>query len=458
MADPWDLAAEYSRQRSNERIARGELGGKYDIANMNIVAREQAASTLFGRQLQRDELTYGRQLERDAASRQFSHEENYLQNVTYKRMGRRGGRRDYVGGGRGNPQQGGGELMSPQGAMDYYVNARGVPPHVAAAIVGNIDVESGWDPAVWSGARRGDNGSAAYAGQWRGPRQAALINFARQNGHEQPTAQDQLDFFLAEGSMGHDRGAQIAQNAALSAQSPEEAAHAWMTHYERPSADPGVNRVDRRMAVARQVYEQYAGAGGQATPQQIATGTPWGGGSTQRRYGAGGGIPSAAELYAQEQADQDAVGTVDVNQPMRPWTDIDASNEGLTAGEWAAVQARDMDIVGTNFFSGAQIATLTPREKDRLMALGGYDPEGTNEYLILQPKPTSPQYDPNGMPTSGAGTGPAPIPLSGQTQSTQGTQAPAVTTSAIPVKGRNRRNPDTGELEFLIDGEWHTSE
>src|SRR5262245_60372019 len=122
MTTPWDLAAEYSKQSLERDIASGNLQGRYDIANMNINAREQAANTLFGRQLARDELTYGRQQERDAAARQFTHEENYLQNVTYKRMGRRGGRRDYTGGGRGNPQQGGGELMSPQGAMDYYVN------------------------------------------------------------------------------------------------------------------------------------------------------------------------------------------------------------------------------------------------------------------------------------------------------------------------------------------------
>src|SRR5262245_55672504 len=130
MPTPWDLAAEYNKQRSNERIASGELAGKYDIANMNIAAREQAASTLFGRQVQRDELTYGRQLERDAASRQFSHEENYLQNVTYKKLGRRGGRRDYRTGGGG----GGSDLATPQGAMQYYVS-RGVPPAMAAGIV-----------------------------------------------------------------------------------------------------------------------------------------------------------------------------------------------------------------------------------------------------------------------------------------------------------------------------------
>src|SRR5262245_15392201 len=359
---PWELAAEYSKQRSNERIASGDLQGRYDIANMNITARERAADTAFGRQVALGDLSYERQLGRDEAARKFTHEENYLQNVLYKNTGRRGGRRSYVGTGRGTPTQGGGELISPQGAMDYYVNARGVPPVVAAGIVGNISAESGWDPAVWSGQRRGDNGTAGFAGQWRGPRLQALLNFARQNGHETPSAQDQLDFFLAEGSMGHDRGAQIAQNKILSAQTPEEAAHTWMVNYERPR---DLSSLKHRQSAARQALADFSRGGG--------GGGDVAGGSTQRRYpvggGGGGGIPTADELYAQAQAGATDTGgaPADITQPLPAWTAQDAANEGLTNEEWQAVQDRNMDIVDTQFYSSAQLGTMTQEEQDRLM-------------------------------------------------------------------------------------------
>jgi hypothetical protein len=144
---------------------------------------------------------------------------------------------------------------------------------------------------------------------------------------------------------------------------------------------------------------------------------------------------------------------------MRVWGPEDYANEGLTNAEYEAVQARGMDVVDTQFYSGAQLSAMTREELDRLMPIGGYDPQGTNQYLVLQPQPTSPQYDPNGMEIDNSGTGPMPVPVAGgQVQSPAGTQAPSVQTSQIPVQGRTRRNPETGGLEFLIDGEWRSSE
>lgn len=135
-------------------------------------------------------------------------------------------------------------------AYNYYLQ-RGYSPAAAAGIVGNLKVESGsFADDVLSGQRRGDSGSAFGAAQWRGARLEGLHNYAQQNGLDFRSLDAQLGYVDHEMRTGSDAGAGVAFQKLQTAQSPAEAAQAFMQHYERPNADPSINGVNQRMAYA----------------------------------------------------------------------------------------------------------------------------------------------------------------------------------------------------------------
>jgi Phage tail lysozyme len=77
-----------------------------------------------------------------------------------------------------------------------YLMEKGYPKHVAAGIVGNFYQESGgFSDDVIAGKRRGDKGTAWYAGQWRGSRVGKLRSYAAMNRKNPHDLQTQLDFF-----------------------------------------------------------------------------------------------------------------------------------------------------------------------------------------------------------------------------------------------------------------------
>jgi hypothetical protein len=83
-------------------------------------------------------------------------------------------------------------------AYQFYID-RGLAPHVAAGIVGNLAVESGnFDPNVISGTRRGDSGSAWYVQQLRGTRKTNFENWAKANKLDKTSLDAQLAFVLEE--------------------------------------------------------------------------------------------------------------------------------------------------------------------------------------------------------------------------------------------------------------------
>src|SRR5262245_60387358 len=306
---PWDIGDQFTKMLYEERMKREG----WDVEAQNKIAAAEIArsnaDTLFQRNLYRDEQKQNFLEGQKALDRQQRHEENYLTNVVYKsgKLGRRG----HVGGGgttgatssntpTGSINAG---VMSPTGAMQYYVS-KGVRPIVAARVVGNISAESGWDPSVWSGTRRGDKGTAAYAGQWRGSRQENLVRYAQSQGHAYPTPADQLDFYFKEAEMGTDEGARTAMVIASQSKTPEDAAMAYMQHYERPA---DMSSAGHRSNAARQAYDAYmttgsttpdtdggaaAGPPSSAPPSSMTSPV-----STQRRYmPQGTGVPSAEEL------------------------------------------------------------------------------------------------------------------------------------------------------------------
>lgn len=117
-------------------------------------------------------------------------------------------------------------------ARDYLVR-KGIPAPAASGIVGNLWVETGgFDPRVLSGARRGDQGSAAYAAQWRGQRLRNLHKFAGDN----PSFDRQLDFIVEEmnpKSPYRDAISVKYRNDILNAKTPKNAAYEFRRRFER---------------------------------------------------------------------------------------------------------------------------------------------------------------------------------------------------------------------------------
>lgn len=464
---PWEIGDRLTRMLADQAARDYEMGAlAHGQLNKSMIER-QDATTLFGRQLARDEINYQQAQNLQNDRQAFTHEENKLINLDYKLQTKGRGRAGYVGAPR--PHAG----PSPQAAFAH-LTKQGMPPMIAAGIVGNIDVESGWDPAVFSGERLGDAGTAGYAGQWRDVRLANLQRFAQSRGHAQPTFEDQLDFFVHEAQTGSDPGARRAFELASQAQSPEEVAEIFMTHYERPNPDPRVNNVERRKAAARSVFD----TGGAGQPYEV------GGVNEQRRYGGDTVLPSDTAEATPTNPDE--------LPPLTPWTSQDLIENGFTAFDIAGIP-EDMDIVGTEFFSGAALELLDPAMKSRLHPVGGWSPDETNQYLILQPKPGSVRdaygntINPATTPSNEIG-GPAtvspetvaapPISNTGGTVQTvpvpNAINAPSVPTpteaginipgpppvnapvSVAPTGQRTRRNAQ-GQLEFLVDGQWRPS-
>lgn len=446
---PWDIAESFNNDLARRRLMEQEYGYRGDINTQNVAARQAAATTLFGRQLVRDEinhknllargdLTYERQLARDEAARKFRHNENYLTHVTYWHdpMAAFGG----MPGMTADPTAaqpppvdtmptgaveapGGGATdasgrVTPQSAYSY-LTSRGMPAMVAAGIVGNIDVETGWDQDVFSGARMGDNNTAGFSGQWRGPRLEHLFEFARSRGHSQPTAEDQLDFYYEEAMSGRDAGARQAFELAAQASSPEEAAHAIMQHYERPN--PQYANAGRRASAARAIY----GAGGAGAEPMPTTQRRYGMTNPEAAYTPTADMPMYGEQTPEEDYAAEAAAAEDEAafvQPAQAWTPDDYAANGVDP--YLAGVPEDMDVVGTGTYSDTGVQLMPDDMRNRLLPSG----VAPNQYLITQPKMGS-----------------------------QGTQAPTPQLQQIPSGKKTRRNPDTGELEINVDGQWQST-
>jgi hypothetical protein len=133
----------------------------------------------------------------------------------------------------------------------------GLAPHQAAGIVGNLVHESGQDLSPWGPT--GDNGTAWGTAQWRGDRLARLKQLPNYQ-----TVEGQQAFMRQELDGSENKAYQALQ----AAKTPEEAAHAWDSLYERSD---GSTR-GARMASARSLMDQFGGAGASdAAPGALTT-------------------------------------------------------------------------------------------------------------------------------------------------------------------------------------------
>lgn len=190
-------------------------------------------------------------------------------------------------------------------AYDYF-NQRGLPQHVSAGIVGNLMKESGLNPKIRDGDKRGGIGGIA---QWDPARSNNLRAFAERQGRSATELNTQLDFVLHEAQQRGDL------EKTKQARTPEEAAVLFGRSYERPSeaaADWGT-----RQAYARSLTkQQYAGSVNNV-PDDL-----------------GGVSDEAIEQYLEENlSSQDSMKLFDANEPEEKGktalTAINGANKAL---------------------------------------------------------------------------------------------------------------------------------
>lgn len=133
----------------------------------------------------------------------------------------------------------------------------------AAGVLGNFQLESGFNPRINEGGKVGAPlGVGGFGvGQWTAGRQKNLINFAKQKGLDPGSIDAQADFLIHE-LKGPEKRADASLRGAVS---PEEAARRFVVDYERA----GIPKTEARQKAARAIYEKL-GTLDQA-PQQTAS-------------------------------------------------------------------------------------------------------------------------------------------------------------------------------------------
>lgn len=145
---------------------------------------------------------------------------------------------------------------------NYLTGPAGYGKEDAAAIMGNMEAESGLNPRTLQGGGESDqvpvDGETGYGlAQWTYiTRQQNLANYASQKGKPGGDLGVQLEFFDKEAKESY--GAAIDHMKA--AGSLDAKTETWMDEYENP--DRSVAHLDRRQNSAAQYLAQFGGAGG----------------------------------------------------------------------------------------------------------------------------------------------------------------------------------------------------
>lgn len=126
--------------------------------------------------------------------------------------------------------------------------------YVASAILGNWAIESNINPGIWQDLSVGSGGYGL--GQWSGGRRDNLFKFLTDNGYDQDSGMGQIAFFLKEDDWQASTSTPIKFNdltSFLTSSSTDIAGltETFMNAWERP----GVPALDRRIEMARKVYD-----------------------------------------------------------------------------------------------------------------------------------------------------------------------------------------------------------
>src|SRR4030095_11977494 len=100
---PWEVTSDFIKQLHDRNQQRERIDAEQQNKIYATDIARQNAQTLFERQLARDQINHEFTQGQTEAAQQFRHEENYLTNVTYKKLGGAAGRRGHVHGGGGGP-------------------------------------------------------------------------------------------------------------------------------------------------------------------------------------------------------------------------------------------------------------------------------------------------------------------------------------------------------------------
>lgn len=148
------------------------------------------------------------------------------------------------------------------------LQAEGYTRGQIAGMLGNFQLESGFNPRINEGGKVGAPlGIGGYGvPQWTGGRQKNLINFAKQKGLDPGSIEAQTDFLIYELKGPEKRADQSLRGAV----SPEEAARRFLTDFERA----GIPKAEQRQQAARQIYEKLGLLEGQPSTTQSGQQTP----------------------------------------------------------------------------------------------------------------------------------------------------------------------------------------
>jgi hypothetical protein len=132
---------------------------------------------------------------------------------------------------------------SAKQAFNYYLS-KGVAPHVAAGIVGNLYQESGVD----ANRKQNDGGPGRGVAQWtENGRWKGLQKWASANGRDVNNLHTQLDYILVE------PGQERAIKKTMATKDSAEAALVFGKYFEAPKEGPTA-RWDIRQGIARSLY------------------------------------------------------------------------------------------------------------------------------------------------------------------------------------------------------------
>lgn len=151
--------------------------------------------------------------------------------------------------------------MTPESRILMGLMARGLPPHVAQGVAGNMAVESRFDPGineinpVVPGSRGGFG-----LNQWTGPRRREFEAYAKQRGLPLDDIDLQLDFTMQE-LQTTERG---AYDRLMQTSNAADAARVYSDKFLRP----GIPHLDRRIAEANRLAGQPMPAGQPQTAPQ----------------------------------------------------------------------------------------------------------------------------------------------------------------------------------------------
>jgi hypothetical protein len=133
-----------------------------------------------------------------------------------------------------------------------YFQKRGIPKHVAAGLVGNLQQESGVRPLTYDDGANGAGGGGVA--QWSPVRYKGLQRYAKQSGKDSNKLDTQLDYILHE----LDTTESKARNKIFATNNAADSAQAFQDFYFRPNKR--MANTERRVGVANSLAQfKYGG-------------------------------------------------------------------------------------------------------------------------------------------------------------------------------------------------------